>query len=105
MESYDDYDDYLIVERENEIIELEKDVTEINDIFRDLNNLVHDQNSLLDTIEYNMSSVQTNTENGLEKLQKANKYQKKAHTKSKYLFGITTIIGAIIGGTLAGKLK
>jgi syntaxin 7 len=42
-----EYNESMIVQREEEIREIESGITELNEIFRDLGTMVHEQGSML----------------------------------------------------------
>ncbi|KAK7379021.1 hypothetical protein VNO80_04473 [Phaseolus coccineus] len=65
------------VEREREIEQVVKSVHELAQIMKDLSVLVIDQGTIVDRIDYNIQSVSTSVEDGLEQLQKAERTQKK----------------------------
>ncbi|KAL9332304.1 hypothetical protein ACSQ67_001914 [Phaseolus vulgaris] len=54
-----------------------KSVHELAQIMKDLSVLVIDQGTIVDRIDYNIQSVSTSVEDGLEQLQKAERTQKK----------------------------
>jgi len=45
-----EYNESMIVQREDEIREIEQGITELNEIFRDLGAMVHEQGSMLGVI-------------------------------------------------------
>lgn len=45
-----EYNESMIVQREDEIREIEQGITELNEIFRDLGAMVHEQGSMLGMI-------------------------------------------------------
>ncbi|KAH7977165.1 hypothetical protein HPB51_026995 [Rhipicephalus microplus] len=65
--------------REREINNILRSITELNFIFKDIANMVAEQGTVLDRIDYNLDTVQTRVQQGLQQLQKADTYQKKNH--------------------------
>eukprot|EP00051_Salpingoeca_urceolata_P034746 m.26521 g.26521 ORF g.26521 m.26521 type:complete len:292 (-) comp8252_c0_seq1:25-900(-) len=100
-----EYNEAVIVEREQGIRELESQMTEINSIFQDLGTLVHEQGHVLDNIEANMTTTQDNVQHGTEELVKASTYQKKARKKMFCVLIIVVIVAAILTIVLVTKLK
>jgi len=95
----------MIIEREEGMKEIEGTMQEINDIFRDLSMAVHDQAGILDSIEANMVSSDVNVERGTEQLSKASTYQKSARSKMMCLLVIVAIVAAILVIVLVTQLR
>ncbi|KAF9338389.1 hypothetical protein BG006_003557 [Podila minutissima] len=91
-----EYNESMIVQREDEIRDIEQGITELNEIFRDLGAMVHEQGSMLDSIEANVASVTMTTHAAAEELVVAAEHQKAAQSKSCYLLMIAAIVTAII---------
>ncbi|KAF9211044.1 hypothetical protein CPC16_010909 [Podila verticillata] len=91
-----EYNESMIVQREDEIREIEQGITELNEIFRDLGAMVHEQGSMLDSIEANVASVTMTTHAAAEELVVAAEHQKAAQSKSCYLLMIAAIVTAVI---------
>eukprot|EP00124_Ichthyophonus_hoferi_P005493 Ihof_evm2s811 gene=Ihof_evmTU2s811 len=70
-----DYNEAVIMEREEGIERIHSEVFQVNEMFRDLGCMVHEQGSHMDQIEANISSVNTTTEKGLEELTDAQDLQ------------------------------
>lgn len=51
-----EYNESMIVQREEEIREIESGITELNEIFRDLGTMVHEQGSMLGTLSFFFST-------------------------------------------------
>lgn len=47
-----EYNESMIVQREEEIREIESGITELNEIFRDLGTMVHEQGSMLGKLSF-----------------------------------------------------
>ena len=72
-----EYDhEQFLKDREEEIITTSENVVKINTIFSDLANLVSSQQDNIDDIENNITSSLSKTEDGVDQLNKAKKYQK-----------------------------
>lgn len=56
-----DFQEGLILEREEEIRGIEQGITELNEIFRDLGTMVTEQGVMIDNIEQNVSNAATHT--------------------------------------------
>lgn len=95
----------MILEREEGIKEIESTMLEINEIFRDLSMAVHDQGGMLDSIEGNMTAADAHVEAGTGQLVKASDYQKKARSKMMCLLVIVAIVAAILVIVLVTQLK
>ncbi|XP_014677621.1 PREDICTED: syntaxin-16-like isoform X2 [Priapulus caudatus] len=67
----------LVSQREQEIALVVKSIAEVNEIFKDLAQIVADQGTVLDRIDYNIEHASESVKEGLQQLQKADKYQKK----------------------------
>ncbi|KAF9424982.1 hypothetical protein BGZ94_007948 [Podila epigama] len=91
-----EYNEAMIVQREDEIREIEQGITELNEIFRDLGAMVHEQGGMLDSIESNVTSIAMSTEAAAEELHEAAEHQKSAQSKSCYLLMIAAIVTAVV---------
>ncbi|CAN6650629.1 syntaxin Pep12p [Trichomonascus vanleenenianus] len=72
-----DFQTAMIEERETEIQDIERGIREINSIFQDLGALVAEQGTQIDTVENNITSLASNTEQASRQLRKADEYQRK----------------------------
>ncbi|KAF9107464.1 hypothetical protein BGX27_008727 [Mortierella sp. AM989] len=91
-----EYNESLIVQREDEIREIEHGITELNEIFRDLGTMVNEQGSMLDSIENNVTSISMSTNAASEQLTTAAIHQKNARKKSCYLLLIVAVVTAVV---------
>lgn len=66
----------LIEQREKEILHIVQSIADLNQIFQDLSALIVEQGTILDRIDYNVEQASIKVEDGLEQLQKGEKYQK-----------------------------
>ncbi|XP_076357935.1 syntaxin-16-like [Tachypleus tridentatus] len=87
---------YMVEQREREIARVVRSIAELNEIFKDLATIVTDQGTILDRIDYNLEHVQTQVHQGLQKLQKAENYQRKNHKMICILILAATTIFLII---------
>ncbi|KAL4937539.1 hypothetical protein BDV06DRAFT_71263 [Aspergillus oleicola] len=91
-----DFQEALIIERENEIRNIEQSVGELNELFRDVAHIVHEQGEQLDTISGNVENVHTDTRGANVELRSASRYQKNARNKACCLLIILAVILTII---------
>eukprot|EP00027_Filamoeba_sp_ATCC50430_P015914 CAMPEP_0168573836 /NCGR_PEP_ID=MMETSP0413-20121227/18750_1 /TAXON_ID=136452 /ORGANISM="Filamoeba nolandi, Strain NC-AS-23-1" /LENGTH=207 /DNA_ID=CAMNT_0008607119 /DNA_START=280 /DNA_END=900 /DNA_ORIENTATION=- len=91
-----DFNEALIVDRDQGIREIEKTVVEVNEIFRDLSKLVIEQGQMIDNIESNIESAVQDTNKGVVEIRKASDYQKRSRTKLCILALILVIIVSVI---------
>ncbi|EAL72628.1 t-SNARE family protein [Dictyostelium discoideum AX4] len=85
-----------IQERHNDIIKLEQSIKELHQLFLDMAVLVHNQGELLNVIEDNINSAVSDTREGTQNLQEANKLHKKSRKKMYILLIIVSIVLVII---------
>ncbi|EDQ88090.1 uncharacterized protein MONBRDRAFT_26630 [Monosiga brevicollis MX1] len=100
-----DYRTAQIEERNQGIRELESQMTEVNDIFKDLAQIVQEQGDQLDSIEANLTTTASRTEQGVEELTRASRYQKSARGKALCLFVIVAVVAGIIAIIVVESLK
>ncbi|KAG9072066.1 hypothetical protein KI688_006288 [Linnemannia hyalina] len=91
-----EYNESMIVQREEEIREIESGITELNEIFRDLGTMVHEQGSMLDSIENNVTSISMSTHAAAEELTTAAIHQRNSRKKSCYLLLIMAFVAGIV---------
>jgi len=91
-----DFQEALIIERENEIRNIEQSVGELNELFRDVAHIVHEQGGQLDIISENVQNVNQDTRGANTELRSASRYQKNARTKACCLLIILAVILTII---------
>ncbi|KAI8599323.1 t-SNARE [Dissophora ornata] len=91
-----EYNESLIVQREEEIREIESGITELNEIFRDLGTMVNEQGSMLDSIENNVTSISMSTQAASEELTTAAIHQRNARKKSCYLLLIVAVVAGVV---------
>mmetsp|Transcript_128031 Transcript_128031/g.190773 ORF Transcript_128031/g.190773 Transcript_128031/m.190773 type:complete len:84 (+) Transcript_128031:662-913(+) len=65
---------------------------EVNEMFRDLNTIVVEQAPLVDSIENHIEHARFDVEKGVEEIEKASDYQKKAGSKTKVIVCLLIII-------------
>eukprot|EP00163_Fabomonas_tropica_P004501 TRINITY_DN13969_c0_g2_i3.p1 TRINITY_DN13969_c0_g2~~TRINITY_DN13969_c0_g2_i3.p1 ORF type:complete len:218 (+),score=56.94 TRINITY_DN13969_c0_g2_i3:180-833(+) len=71
----------LILEREEGIKEVEATMNEVAEIFNELGVLVNEQGTMIDNIEGNVEAVASRTDKAIKELSSASKYQKRARNK------------------------
>ncbi|KAG0048184.1 hypothetical protein BGZ83_006814 [Gryganskiella cystojenkinii] len=91
-----EYNESMIVQREEEIREIEYGITELNEIFRDLGTMVNEQGSMLDSIENNVTSISMTTQSASEELTTAAIHQRNARKKSCYMLLIVAVVAGVV---------
>ena len=91
-----DFQEALIVEREEEIRNIEQGVGDLNVLFQQVAQIVGEQGEQIDTIAYNAQNVQTDTRAADLELRSAARYQKNARGKACCLLLILAVILTII---------
>ena len=77
-----DFQDALIVEREEEIRNIEQGVGDLNVLFQQMAQIVTEQGEVLDTIANNVENVRDDTRGADRELRSAARYQKNARSKA-----------------------
>ncbi|KAL2132380.1 hypothetical protein VTI74DRAFT_3890 [Chaetomium olivicolor] len=91
-----DFQEALIIEREEEIRNIEQGVSDLNVLFQQVAQIVTEQGEVLDTIERNVEVVRDDTRGADRELRSAARYQKNARSKACCLLLILTIILTIV---------
>jgi len=91
-----DFQESLIVQREEEIRAIERGVVEISDIFRDLGSMINDQGAQLDIIGANVDSVAQDHKAADLELRSASRYQKGARNRACCLLLILAVVLTIV---------
>ena len=91
-----EFNEALIEEREAEITNIEQGITELNEIFRDLGTMVRQQGETVDSIEDNISNVNTHTQHAARDLRKAENSQRTAYQRKLCLTMILIVIVTIV---------
>jgi len=91
-----DFQDALIVEREEEIRNIEQGVGDLNVLFQQVAQIVTEQGEQLDTIADNVENVRDDTRGGDRELRSAARYQKNARSKACCLLLVLAIIFTIV---------
>jgi syntaxin 7 len=91
-----DFQEALIIEREEEIRRIEQGVGDLNVLFQQVAQIVTEQGDVLDTIERNVETVRDDTRGADRELRSAARYQKNARSKMCCLLIILTVILTII---------
>jgi t-SNARE complex subunit (syntaxin) len=91
-----DFQEALIIEREEEIRNIEQGVGDLNVLFRQVNQIVIEQGEQLTTIADNVDNVRDDTRGASVELRQAARYQKAARNKGCFLLMILSIILTII---------
>ncbi|KAF9585055.1 Zinc phosphodiesterase ELAC protein 2 [Lunasporangiospora selenospora] len=96
MDNELEYNQSMILQREEEIRGIESGISELNEVFRDLSTMVNDQGGMLDSIENNVTSISMTTHAASEELTTAAVHQRKARKKACYLMLIVAIVTAVV---------
>lgn len=91
-----EFEQGLLLEREQRIRQIESDMLDVNQVFRDLAAMVHEQGDTIGTIEENITSVAYNVEEGQQQLAKASNYQKAYRKKLCFLILIFVVVVVIL---------
>ncbi len=91
-----DFQEALIIEREEEIRNIEQGVGDLNVLFQQVAQIVTEQGEVLDTIERNVEDVRDSTRGADRELRSASRYQKNARSKMCCLLLILSVILTII---------
>ncbi|KAK4118729.1 t-SNARE [Parathielavia appendiculata] len=91
-----DFQEAVIIEREEEIRRIEQGVGDLNVLFQQVAQIVTEQGDVLDTIERNVETVRDDTRGADRELRSAARYQKNARSKMCCLLVILMVILTII---------
>ncbi|KAI0008939.1 t-SNARE [Xylariaceae sp. FL0662B] len=91
-----DFQDALIIEREEEIRQIEEGVGDLNVLFQQVAQIVGEQGEQLQTIENNAVGVRDDTRGADYELRSAARYQKNARSKACCLLLVLAVIMAIV---------
>lgn len=91
-----DFQEALIIEREDEIRNIEQGVGDLNVLFRQVAQIVNEQGEQLGSIEDNVESTRDNTRQADIENRQAARYQKAARNKSCCLLLILAVILTIV---------
>lgn len=91
-----DFQDALIVEREDEIRHIEEGVQDLNVLFHQVAQIVGEQGEVLQTIDENVTNVRDDTRGADYELRSASRYQKNARTKACCLLLVIAVIVTIV---------
>ncbi|KAK0706366.1 t-SNARE [Lasiosphaeria miniovina] len=91
-----DFQEALIIEREEEIRNIEQGVGDLNVLFQQVAQIVTEQGEVLDTIANNVENVREDTRGADRELRSAARYQKNARSKACCLLLILAVILTIV---------
>lgn len=100
-----DYEQAMLVEREQRIRRIEADMLDCNQIFKDLANIVHEQGDVIDTIEGNIENTQQNTSQAVDQLRSAANYQRKYRQKTCCLLVLVVVVAAVVALVIYFSIK
>lgn len=99
------FEQEMLLEREQRIRQIEGDILDVNEIMRELGAMIHEQGDTINSIENNIENVHGNVELGQQELQKAAEYQIKHRKKMLFLVAVAVIIGIILTVIIVTQLK
>jgi len=105
LQEHLEFEQGMIVEREQRVRQIEADVLDVNEIMRDLSTLISQQGEHIETIESVIEQTVGDVEAGTSELQKAAQSQAKYRRKVLILLAIAVIIGLIVTGIIVSQLK
>ncbi|CAK7245609.1 MAG: SNAP receptor [Sporothrix thermara] len=91
-----DFQEALIIEREDEIRNIEQGVGDLNVLFTQVATMVHQQGEQLDDIAGNVENVRADTRGADVELRSAARYQRNARSKACCLLLVLSVILTII---------
>lgn len=91
-----EFEQGLLLEREQRIREIESGMLDVNEILRDLAAMVHEQGDTIGSIEDNITSAAYNVEGGQQQLFKAASYQKAYRNKLCCLILVLVLVAIAI---------
>lgn len=91
-----DFQEALIIEREEEIRNIEQGVGDLNVLFHQVAQIVSEQGEQLETIADNVDDVRDNTRGAERELRAAARHQKNARSKACCLLLILAVIFTIV---------
>lgn len=95
----------MLLEREQRMRQIEADVLDVNQIMKELSSITNQQSEVIDTIENTIEHTVGNVESGHTELAKAAEYQNRYRRKVLILLIIAVILGVIITGIIVSRLK
>lgn len=99
------FEQEMLLEREQRIRQIEGDILDVNEIMRELGAMIHEQGDTINSIENNIENAHGNVELGQQQLQKAAEYQIKHRKKMLFLVAVAVIIGIILTIIIVTQLK
>ncbi|GFG29252.1 hypothetical protein Cfor_09761 [Coptotermes formosanus] len=100
-----EFEQEMLLEREQRIQQIEGDILDVNEIMRELGAMIHEQGENINSIENNIENVHGNVELGQQELQKAAEYQIKHRKKMLFLIAVAVIIGIILTVIIVTQFK
>ncbi|KIH89221.1 syntaxin 7 [Sporothrix brasiliensis 5110] len=91
-----DFQEALIIEREDEIRNIEQGVGDLNVLFTQVATMVHEQGEQLDNIADNVENVRSDTRGADYELRSAARYQRNARSKACCLLLVLSVILTIV---------
>ncbi|EFX06312.1 snare domain containing protein [Grosmannia clavigera kw1407] len=91
-----DFQEALIIEREEEIRNIEQGVGDLNVLFTQVATMVHEQGEQIDNIADNVENVRVDTRGADQELRSAARYQRNARSKACCLMLVLAIILTVV---------
>lgn len=91
-----DFQEALIIEREEEIRNIEQGVGDLNVLFTQVATMVHEQGEQIDNIADNVENVRVDTRGADHELRAAARYQRNARSKACCLLLVLSVILTIV---------
>ncbi|KAK7874231.1 hypothetical protein R5R35_006271 [Gryllus longicercus] len=99
------FEQEMLLEREQRIKQIEDDILDVNEIMRELGSMVHEQGETINSIENNLENVHANVEQGQEELEKAAQYQMKFRRKLCFLVALAIVVGIVLTIIIVTQLR
>jgi len=100
-----EFEQGMLIEREQRIREIESDILDVNSIMRELGTMVHEQGEVIETIEGNIDQTHEGVETGRQELEKAASYQRTYRKRLFCLLGTGAVVLVIVVIILVTQLK
>jgi len=100
-----EFEQGMLIEREERIKEIESDILDVNKIMRELGTMINEQGDVIETIEGNIGVTHVQVDTGRQELEKAASYQRSYRKKLFCLLGTGAVVLIIVVIVLITELK
>jgi hypothetical protein len=100
-----EFEQGMLIEREERIRQIESDILDVNSIMRELGTMVHEQGEAIETIEDNIGVAHTQVDVGRQELEKAAAYQRTYRKRLFCLLGTGAVVLIVVVIVLITQLK